>query len=53
MTIVKYLVDTNALSRMGRKNPGAPSFGQLQDPKRGLHEAATFPDIAMLTLSTP
>lgn len=55
MTIVKYLIDTNALSRIGRKHRGS-TFVQdnCKIPSEVLREAATFPDIAILrTLEYP
>lgn len=55
MTIVKYLIDTNALSRIGRKNRASAFVrDNCKIPSEVLHEAATFPDIAMLrTLDYP
>jgi len=55
VTIVKYLIDTNALSRIGRKNrESAFVRDNCKIPSEVLHEAATFPDIAMLrTLEYP
>jgi hypothetical protein len=53
MTIVKYLIDTNALSRIGRKNRESTFVrANCKLPSEVLHEAATFPDIAMLRTST-
>lgn len=49
MTIVKYLIDTNALSRIGRKSrTSAFVMNNSRLPTEVLHEAATFPDIALL-----
>lgn len=55
MTIVKYLIDTNALSRIGRKDRGSTLVRDTcKIPSEVLHEAASFPDIAMLrTLEYP
>ena len=55
MTIVKYLIDTNALSRIGRKSRESTFVRyNCKIPSAVLHEAATFPDIAMLrTLEYP
>lgn len=55
MTIVKYLIDTNALSRIGRKDRGSTLVRDTcKIPSEVLHEAAMFPDIAILrTLEYP
>ena len=55
MTIVKYLIDTNALSRIGRKHRGSTFVrDNCMIPSEVLREAATFPDIAILrTLEYP
>lgn len=55
MTIVKYLIDTNALSRIGRKNRGSAFVrDNCKLPSEVLYEAEGFPDIAMLrTLEYP
>ena len=49
MTTVKYLIDTNALSRIGRTNRGSTFVrDNCKIPSEVLHEAASFPDIATL-----
>lgn len=49
MTIVKYLIDTNALSRIGRTNRGSAFVrATCRIPSEVLHEADGFPDIATL-----
>jgi hypothetical protein len=55
VTIVKYLIDTNALSRIGRKSRGSLFVrDNCKLPSEVLYEAAAFPDIAMLrTLEYP
>lgn len=55
MTIAKYLIDTNALSRIGRKRRGSTFVrDNCMIPSEVLREAATFPNIAILrTLEYP